>query len=149
MNNEEYYQEVLLDHFKAPRNKAKLEHCSVCAQVRNPACGDRVELSLVTEGENLQSKKIKEVGFIGSGCSISQASASMMTELVKGKTFNEVAHYIELVRKMLKEDLLAQEAEALGDAAALSGVKQFTVRIRCALLAWEALERCMNEEGNA
>lgn len=143
MGSDDYYQEVLLDHFKAPRNRAKLAHCSVCAQVRNPACGDTVELSVAIEGDDRQTKIIKEIGFVGSGCSISQASASMMTELVKGKTFDEVVRYIELVRKLLKEDLSAQEVEIIGDAAALSGVKQFTVRIRCALLAWEVLEQCL------
>ncbi len=137
MSIEELYQELLLDHAKAPRNTGKLTPADADFSINNPLCGDRVHLYVRKEHEGLSLR------FEGVGCSISQASASLMTELCNGRSLKEVARISALFRKMMQNDLNEQEILDLQDAAALAGVRKFSSRIRCALLAWEALDRCV------
>ena len=132
------YQEVILDHYRRPRNRGKLEAPTGTASLRNPLCGDEVDVQVA-----VQDGKVADVKFGGRGCSISQASASMMTELVKGRTPEEVHALGERFAKMIRGDVEAAKDQALGQARALSGVSRFPTRVRCALIAWEAMERAV------
>ena len=132
------YQEVILDHYRRPRNKGALEAPTSHATLRNPLCGDEVDVQVkMSEG------RVEDVRFGGQGCSISQASASMMTELVKGRTPDEVHALGERFAEMIRGDAEAAKDQALGQARALSGVSRFPTRVRCALIAWEAMERAV------
>ncbi len=131
------YQEIILDHFKNPRNFGKLDGPSTHAHHENPSCGDQLDLQVVINDQ----QQIDKIKFYGRGCAISQASASMMTELVKGKAVVEARDAIASFMHML-----TGEGEAkvdLGDLAALAGVKQFPLRVKCATLAWKALDSCL------
>ncbi len=133
---DDLYKEIILDHYRHPRNRGHIENPDVANRGRNPLCGDELELSLVIEGG-----RIADVKVLGRGCSISQASASMMTETVKGRPLSEVRDLIGTFKGMLLEEreLNDDEYEALGDLEALEGVKGYPVRIKCALLAWNTL----------
>lgn len=128
------YQELILDHFKSPRNKGELEGATHDAHLHNPVCGDEVHLKVRLDGD-----RIADLRFMGQGCSISQASVSMMTDLVKGKTVDEAGALTSRFSAMMHGDEEAAKAKELGNARALSGVARFPVRIKCALLGWEAL----------
>jgi nitrogen fixation protein NifU and related proteins len=128
------YQELILDHYRRPRNKGTLEHPTHAVSLTNPLCGDEIDLQLRVEGG-----VIKEVGFVGRGCSISQASASMMTQLLKDRTLSQAVALAERMTAMMQGDEAAARDVALGDLRALSGVAKFPVRIKCALLPWNAL----------
>jgi nitrogen fixation protein NifU and related proteins len=130
------YQDIILDHYRRPRNKGTLEGASVSIPMRNPMCGDEIILELQMNGD-----EIVDLRFTGRGCSISQASTSMMTEMVKGKDASEVARIGERFRAMVMGDAEAANDVSLGKARALAGVARFPARVRCALLAWNALER--------
>ena len=132
------YQEVILDHYRRPRNRGTLAEPTGSASLRNPLCGDEVDVQVA-----LHDGKVAEVKFAGRGCSISQASASMMTELVKGRTPDEVHALGERFAEMIRGDAEAAKDQALGQARALSGVSRFPTRVRCALIAWEAMERAV------
>ena len=132
------YQEVILDHYRRPRNRGTLAEPTGTASLRNPLCGDEVDVQVA-----LHDGKVADVKFGGRGCSISQASASMMTELVKGRTPDEVHALGERFAKMIRGDAEAAKDQALGQARALSGVSRFPTRVRCALIAWEAMERAV------
>ena len=132
------YQEVILDHYRRPRNKGALEASTSHASLRNPLCGDEVDVQVA-----IQDGKVADVKFGGRGCSISQASASMMTELVKGCTPDEVHALGERFAAMIRGNAEAAKDQALGQARALSGVSRFPTRVRCALIAWEAMERAV------
>lgn len=134
------YQDIILDHYRRPRNKGKLEHASVTVPMRNPLCGDEITLELEMNGD-----EISDVRFTGSGCSISQASTSMMTEMVKGKHTSEIGQIGERFRAMVMGDAEAAADVTLGRARALAGVARFPARVKCALLAWNALERGLAE----
>lgn len=142
---EELYQELLREHHKSPKYFGSIAEPTSSCLVHNPLCGDKVEVFLKAEIEASKSGRIAQVSFVGKGCSISQASASMMTALVLGKTTGETLQYVDLFRKMMKQDLTASELEQLGDAAALQGVKRFAARIKCAQLAWEALDQAIKK----
>jgi nitrogen fixation protein NifU and related proteins len=129
------YQEMILDHYRRPRNKGTLEHADASVAMKNPLCGDEIDLQLVFDGET-----IREVKFTGHGCSISQASASMMTELVKGRRADEANRLREVFRAMVMGDATAAADASLGKMRALSGVSKFPARVKCALLGWNALE---------
>ena len=134
------YQEVILDHYRRPRNKGTLEGATSQAILRNPLCGDEVEVRVqMAEG------RVADVRFSGQGCSISQASASMMTELVKGRTPEEVQTLGERFAAMIRGDAEAAADKALGPARALSGVSRFPTRVKCALIAWEAVARAVRQ----
>ena len=134
------YQELILDHYRRPRNKGRLETATGSASLRNPLCGDEVDVQVeVREG------RVADVRFGGRGCSISQASASMMTELVKGKTPDEVGRISGRFADMIRGDEAAAKDSSLGPARALAGVARFPTRVRCALIAWEAMARAVKE----
>lgn len=133
---DELYREVILDHYRNPRNRQPVPHPDIVGEGQNPFCGDEVTVQIGLEGE-----RIARVGIQGRGCSISQASASMMGELLKGKGLQEARRLFRRVRDMLQGKALSpQELEELGDLEALRGVSKFPVRIKCALLGWMALE---------
>ncbi len=139
MSLDALYQEIILDHFKSPRNFGKLDGPVTGVHHENPSCGDQLDLQVVIDDQ----QRIDKIKFYGRGCAISQSSASMMTELVKGKTVAEARDAIASFKHML-----TGEGEAkvdLGDLEALSGVKQFPVRVKCATLAWKALESCLDQ----
>ena len=138
MSLEALYQEILLDHYRRPRNKGALPDADVHEHGVNPFCGDQIELYLRLDGD-----RVAEVRFDGTGCSISQASASMMTEVIRGKTVDEVRALIQRVQKMLKGG--DGGGADLGELEALRGVSKFPVRIKCALLAWKVLEGALDE----
>ncbi len=139
MSLEDLYKEVILDHYRAPRNKGRLDPHDVALERNNPLCGDEIELFLRFDGENLDG-----IAFDGKGCSISQASASMMTEKVKGLPAKEAAELAETIKSMM-----AGEADGdpnkLGDLVSLKGVVKYPVRIKCALLGWNTLVEAIEE----
>ena len=125
------YQQVILDHCKKPRNFHELPQCSCSAQGFNPLCGDNLKLFLTLEGD-----VIKDAGFVGSGCCISKASASLLTENVKGKTKAEAEQMFERVRDLVTTG----KAEGdVGKLAVFAGVYKYPARVKCAILAWHAL----------
>ena len=132
---DELYRELILDHYKSPRNKGPLARADASVHLHNPLCGDEITLALAVDGD-----VIREARFIGQGCSISQASASMLTEAVKGRSLAEARDMIDRFTRMVRGELAPEEAR-LGDLEALAGVSKFPVRVKCALLAWEALDK--------
>lgn len=156
MQLDDLYQEVILDHYKHPRCQGCLTASNAQALLFNPLCGDQIQLTLATQAESgLQEsasaggaagEKITDIGFSGHGCSISQASASMMSELCKGKTKAQVRELIARFRELMRGEKTAEQAAELGDAVALEGVRKFSARVKCAMLAWEALEKCLEQQ---
>jgi nitrogen fixation protein NifU and related proteins len=134
------YQEVILEHSKAPRNYRKLESANRHAEGYNPLCGDRCSVFIDYEGD-----AIKEIGFQGSGCAISRASASMMTQMLKGKTKEEAVKLFEQFHGLVtgKEDAAANAAE-LGKVKVFAGVSKFPARVKCATLAWHTLQSALD-----
>lgn len=141
MNLEDVYQELLLDHYKAPRCKGVLLNPDRVVDLHNPLCGDQISLNVKFTGDS-----ISEIAFTGHGCSISQATASIMSELVRGKSKDEVRRLSVLFRKMIKSEASGDLLEPLGDALALEGVKNHSARIKCALLAWDCIDRALSEK---
>lgn len=144
---DELYQDVILDHFKHPRCHGELEEPDATQKLFNPLCGDQVCVAIKLEGTN-----VSDVKFVGKGCSISQASASMMADLCKGKSREEIEKIISSFRAMMRNEVEPEVIEDLiDDAISLKGVRKFTSRIKCAVLAWEAMEKCLaslNKPGN-
>ena len=133
---DDLYRQVILDHHHNPRNRVKLDAPEVEYEEYNPVCGDGVILQL-----KLDSGHIHRAAFQGQGCSISQASASILTESVLGKSLEEAEGLSRAFRQMMQGNTVPdEEAIGLGDLDALQGVRKFPVRIKCALLAWAALE---------
>ena len=130
---DDLYRDIIIDHYRNPRNRGRLDTPDVATQGANPLCGDEIEVSLVFE-----DGKVADVRFAGRGCSISQASASMMTEGIKGKTIDEVRELVGSFKEMMSGNLEPEEDE-LGDLEALQGVRKYPVRIKCALLCWNTL----------
>lgn len=133
------YQQVILDHCKHPRNFHDLPGASCSAQGHNPLCGDQLKLFLSLEGD-----VIKDSSFLGSGCCISKASASLMTEAVKGKPKAEVQKMFEQVHEMVTTGRVIGE---MGKLAVFAGVYKFPARVKCAILAWHALMAALKGEG--
>ena len=140
---DELYRELILDHYRNPRNRAPLESPAVVAEGYNPLCGDEVELRLNIEGD-----VISDVSFTGRGCSISQASGSMLTEAVKGKTVSQARALAALFTRMMTDPEFVPE-EDVGDLEALQGVAKYPVRVKCATLAWHALQDGLDRHGGA
>lgn len=140
MQLDELYQEVILDHFKRPRCHGCLENHSAQTSLYNPLCGDQVELTI-----GVKDGRIVEIGFSGHGCSISQASASMMSEACKGKLVTEVESVVGKFRSMMRGEKPSADVAEIGDAVALEGVRKYSARVKCAMLAWEALEKCVDQ----
>jgi nitrogen fixation NifU-like protein len=130
---DELYREVILEHYKSPRNRGRLTDPDVATRGHNPLCGDEVEVSL-----DIKDGVVRDVRFQGRGCSISQASASMMTESVKGRSLEDTRELVDGIKSMMRGEP-ASELD-LGDVDALQGVRKYPVRIKCALLAWTTLE---------
>ena len=139
MSLEELYKEVILDHYRAPRNKGHLDPHDVSLERNNPLCGDEIELYLKFDGDTVEG-----IAFEGKGCSISQASASMMTEKVKGREIKEATALAESIKAMMagEED---GDPNILGDLISLKGVVKYPVRIKCALLGWNTLLDALEE----
>ena len=138
----EIYQEVILDHYRKPRNFQALDEATREARGHNPLCGDRISVYLVVE-----DGRVADVSFQGAGCAISTASASLMTEAVKGKTLDEVHDLFHHVHEMMTGPEDRVEAEDLGKLEALSGVRQIPIRVKCATLAWHTLKSALGEDG--
>lgn len=136
---ENLYRQVILDHSSHPHNQGTLEDSSHHTELNNPTCGDVIHLELQTE-----DGVIKDIAFSGHGCSISTASASMMTEIVKGKTIEEAMDLAEDF-SLLVQGKDVKDIEMLGDAGMLSGVSKFPARIKCATLSWKALKKAIEE----
>lgn len=134
------YQEMILDHYRRPRNKGELAGAAVSVPMRNPLCGDEITLALALDGD-----VVREARFEGRGCSISQASASMLTELVRGKSASEATQLAARFRAMVMGDVEAATDSRLGPARALAGVARFPARVKCALLGWNALAEGLAE----
>ncbi len=132
------YQEVILEHSKQPRNYRELGDANHKAEGYNPLCGDHFTVYLKMDGE-----KIQDVGFQGSGCAISKASASMMTQSVKGKTLAEAEKIFEQFHKLVTGAERNGNREELGKLAVFSGVSEFPVRVKCATLAWHTLHAAL------
>jgi nitrogen fixation protein NifU and related proteins len=133
------YQQVILDHCKHPRNFHELPAATCSAQGYNPLCGDQLKLYLTIDGD-----VIKDAAFIGSGCCISKASASLLTESVKGKSKSEVQQIFDLVHEMVTTGDMKGDA---GKLAVFAGVHKFPARVKCAILAWHALQSALKGEG--
>ena len=139
MNLKELYQEIILDHGKNPRNLRKTENFNKDAKGNNPLCGDNVHVYLKLN----ENKKVEDISFEGSGCAISMASASIMTDLVRGKEEKEVKDIVEDFLGMIKEnpdlksDKLKEDEKT--KLMCLSGVKQYPMRVKCATLSWHTL----------
>ena len=132
------FQELILDHYRRPRNKGALEAPTVTVAMHNPVCGDEIDLHL-----RIADDRLAEVRFAGHGCSISQASASMMTQAVRGRPLGDLGDLIELFTTLMHGSPEAARDRRLGDLRALQGVARFPVRIKCALLSWNALEEAL------
>ncbi|OJT21961.1 SUF system NifU family Fe-S cluster assembly protein [Archangium sp. Cb G35] len=135
---QDLYQEVVLEHGKRPRNFREVEGANRRADGYNPLCGDQLTVTLRMDGD-----VIKDVGFVGQGCAISRASASLMTGAVKEMSRADAERLFELVHKLVTEGPADVDMEALGKLAVLSGVNEFPSRVKCASLAWHALRAAL------
>ena len=141
----ELYQQVILDHNKKPRNFHKLENANRSAEGYNPLCGDHLNVYLHVEDD-----EVKEVSFEGSGCAISKASASMMTQAVKGKTKAEAETLFNEFHRMATGELDEEtEANHLGKLTIFAGVRDFPARVKCATLSWHTMHAALNKEVKA
>jgi nitrogen fixation NifU-like protein len=137
--DDDLYREIILDHYRNPRRKRAVEPADVAVEASNPLCGDEVTLTM-----RVKDGTVEDVGFVGRGCSISQASASMMCDEVAGLSSDRAAELGHRFKGMLMQGL---QPDDLGDLEALQGVRQYPVRIKCAVLPWNALLRGL--EGTA
>jgi nitrogen fixation NifU-like protein len=135
---EELYKEVILDHYKSPRNKRDVPGAELSCSKNNPLCGDEITIHA-----HLTDGRVADVAFEGRGCSISQASASMLTEVVMGKPVEEAERLAAEFRSMM-EGKLEPDEEEFGDLVALKGVVKYPVRIKCAVLAWDVLQEALS-----
>lgn len=129
------FQDIILEHYKRPRNKGTLEDATVDVHMNNPTCGDEVRLYLKVEGG-----VVRDVAFEGEGCSISQSSISMMTQILKDQPVEDGLRIAERFKEMMHGDPEAAKDKELRDARALAGVSRFPTRVKCALLGWNAFE---------
>jgi nitrogen fixation NifU-like protein len=139
---DEIYREVILDHYRRPRNRGEIAGAALRVDGVNPVCGDEVRLELALHGDC-----IEDMAFSGQGCSISQASASMLTERLKGRTIDEASRVMTQFRAMMLDG--APPASDLGDLESLEGVAKLPVRVKCALLAWNVLQDALNQARTA
>lgn len=139
MSLDDLYKEVILDHYKSPRNKRPLPNATVSLHKNNPLCGDEITIHA-----RLDDGSVAEISFEGQGCSISQASASMLTEAVAGKPIPDAATLAQQFRGMMQGSVEPDEDE-LGDLMALKGVVKYPVRIKCAVLGWDVLQEALDQ----
>ena len=140
MNLRELYQEVILDHNRSPRNFGPLEGADLTADGHNPLCGDRLSIAVKVEDGVLT-----DVRFEGSGCAISKASASLMTEGVKGKTLGEARELFERFHRLVTDKGADVDVDALGKLAVFAGVRDYPARVKCAVLAWHTLRAAVDD----
>jgi len=141
----ELYQQVILDHNKKPRNFRKLESANHSAEGYNPLCGDHLTVYL-----DLKDGAVKEIAFEGSGCAISKAAASMMTQAVKGKSREQAEELFTEFHSMVTGELDEETQEnSLGNLRIFAGVREFPVRVKCATLPWHTLQAALNNEERA
>jgi len=140
---DELYREIILDHYRNPRNRGSLEDPSTSGEGDNPLCGDEVKLDVAIQGD-----QVAAVRFLGRGCSISQASASMLTQAIMGLSLDEVETLFESFKGMMYGSDQV-DAESLGDLEALQGVRKFPVRVKCATLAWNVLQEALEQHRKA
>ena len=134
------YQQLILEHYRNPRNKAELEKKTVEIHMANPVCGDEIRLQL-----RIEDDAIVEAKFVGQGCSISQAAVSMMTTLLEGRSLNDADALARRFTELMHGDEMAAKDRTLGDLRALQGVSKFPVRIKCALLGFDALQEALKK----
>ncbi len=134
------YQQLILEHYRHPHNKAELADKTVEIHMHNPVCGDEIRLQLRVEGD-----RIEEARFSGQGCSISQAAVSMMTDLLKGKSLSDADGLAKRFTELMHGDEAAAKDRSLGDLRALQGVSKFPVRVKCALLGFDALQEALEK----
>lgn len=140
---DDLYKDIILDHYRNPRNRGSLGAARTCfAEGANPLCGDQITVEVTLDGG-----RIEDVQFHGQGCSISQASASMMTDYVKGKTADEAREAVGAFQRMMTSGEAPEED--MGDIEALTGVAKFPVRVKCASLSWKTLEQALDQPQDA
>jgi nitrogen fixation protein NifU and related proteins len=141
MELKDLYRDVILDHNKKPRNFGHLDHADAKADGHNPLCGDRLTIELKMQGD-----RVEDVRFEGKGCAISTASASLMTEAIKGKDKAAIGELFTRIHNLLT-DQNAPASPELGKLAALSGVREFPARVKCASLCWHTLNAALDQSG--
>lgn len=144
MEINELYNEIIIENSRASWNRHHVDGATVSLEGVNPSCGDELVLEL-----RIEDGVVEDAGFVGDGCAISQASASMMIDLIRRKTVEEAKRTMEAFLAMIKGETLSEDAlEALEDAAALQGVSHMPARVKCAVLAWHTLEEALGEQEN-
>ena len=138
----ELYQATILDHSKAPRNFREIAHYAHQADGHNPICGDKLHVSIELEGD-----RVSDAAFQGAGCAICMASASLMTENVRGRTLHEIDQQFTEFHDLVTKSDREVDASALGKLAVFSGVREFPMRVKCATLAWHTLRAALDENG--
>tara|TARA_B100001063_G_scaffold241189_1_gene267597 strand:+ start:192 stop:641 length:450 start_codon:yes stop_codon:yes gene_type:complete len=148
MNLKELYQEIILDHGKNPRNFGKCKEYNRDAKAHNPLCGDKIHIYLKLDKE----KKVENLTFEGEGCAISLASASILTEIIKGKEFNVakkiIDDFLNLIKNEVKISVNSLSEDQKTTIMSLSGVKQFPMRVKCATMAWHTLTSALEDKNN-
>ncbi|WP_077327866.1 Fe-S cluster assembly sulfur transfer protein SufU [Virgibacillus siamensis] len=139
-NLDTLYRQVIMDHYKNPRNRGTVEGDALTVDMNNPTCGDRIQLQLQVE-----DGIVKDAKFTGEGCSISMSSASMMTQAIKGKKLDDALKMSKAFSQMMLGEELDLDGMDFGDIEALQGVSKFPARIKCATLAWKAMEKGVQE----
>ncbi|WP_108670647.1 Fe-S cluster assembly sulfur transfer protein SufU [Peribacillus acanthi] len=139
-NLDALYRQVIMDHYKNPRNKGSLDEGNLTIDMNNPTCGDRIHLTMKVE-----DGKVVDAKFDGEGCSISMSSASMMTQAIKGKDIETALKMSSIFSNMMLGKEYDDSDLDLGDIEALQGVAKFPARIKCATLAWKAMEKGLND----
>lgn len=139
---DDLYREIILDHYQNPRNRGELDHPSVKIHGHNPLCGDEIDVMVLMHGD-----EVADIAFTGRGCSISQASASMMTQSVKGRESADVQDLVAGFREMMVGSGSLEGLENNEELEALQGVKRYPVRVKCAMLPWNALKEALEQYG--
>jgi nitrogen fixation protein NifU and related proteins len=142
-NLDALYRQVIMDHYKNPRNKGQLEDGNLTINMNNPTCGDRIQLTM-----NVADGIVTDAKFEGEGCSISMSSASMMTQAIKGKKIEDAIKLSTVFSNMMQGKEYDDDLD-LGDIEALQGVSKFPARIKCATLAWKAMEKGLKDDNNS
>jgi nitrogen fixation NifU-like protein len=132
------YQQLILEHYRNPRNRAELPDKTVEVHMANPVCGDEIRLQL-----RIEDDRVADAKYVGQGCSISQAAVSMMTTLLRGRSLSEAQRVADRFTEMMHGSADAAKDPAMGDLRALQGVSKFPVRIKCALLGFDALQEAL------
>lgn len=138
MSLESLYTDIILDHYRSPRQFGELEEVDLSVEGNNPLCGDELKLFLQFDGETVEKARWQ-----GQGCAISQASTSMMADMLEGKTVEELREVALQFRSMMQDELDEEEIEELGDLQAIQGVVKFPIRIKCAVLPWNTLQEAL------